>query len=69
MVEKIEPDGSTKKYRRKVYLIRIIRKNQPEPVDEKDCKVEEVEVDENEPNLDELYDPEVSTIRNMLFSH
>lgn len=45
-----------------MYVVKIVRKNQEEPVDEKECKVEEVEVDEEQPDLDKEYDPEVSQL-------
>lgn len=37
--------------------MKIVRKSDDEPVNEDDCKVEEVEFDENE---NDLYDPDVS---------
>ena len=52
----MEPDGQVKKYRRRISIVRIVRKSDEEPVDEKDCQVEEVPYDENE---NDLYDPDV----------
>ena len=39
--------------------MRIIRKSDDEPTDEKECKVEEVPLDESE---NDLYDPDVSIV-------
>uniref|UniRef100_A0A7M5WLZ5 FERM domain-containing protein n=1 Tax=Clytia hemisphaerica TaxID=252671 RepID=A0A7M5WLZ5_9CNID len=54
-IEKMEPDGKVKKYRRRISIVRIVRKSDEEPVDEKDCQVEEVPFDESE---NDLYDPD-----------
>ena len=55
----MEPDGSVKKYRRRIFIVRIVRKSDEEPTDEKKCKVEEVPFVESE---NDEYDPDVSIV-------
>ena len=51
-----------KKYRRRIFIVKIVRKSDEEPVNEEDCKVEEVEFDEDE---NDEYDPDVSCFKKI----
>ena len=51
-------DGTTKTYRRRILMKKVIREGEKEPLNEVDVKVEEVEIDEDSPE-EEKYDPEV----------
>ncbi|XP_057314231.1 titin-like isoform X2 [Hydractinia symbiolongicarpus] len=61
VVEKTLPDGTKKRYRRRIIVISIGRKNKPDDVtpivNEAPVQYEEVEIDESNPE-DEKYDPE-----------
>ena len=59
-VEKTLPDGTKKRYRRRIIVVKVVKKPKDEksPVDEEPVQFEEVEIDEANPE-DDKYDPKV----------
>lgn len=58
IVEKPQPDGTKKRYRRRIIIVNVVKKPE-ELVNENEVTIEEVPVDESNPE-DPKYDPEVS---------
>ena len=56
-VERTRPDGAVKKYRRRLYIMKIVKK--PSPENEDGVNYEEEEITEDSPTDPEKYDPEV----------
>lgn len=57
-VEKTLPDGTKKRYRRRIIIVKVVKKPK-ELVTEDPVACEEVEIDEKNPD-DDQYDPNVS---------
>lgn len=57
IVEKPQPDGTKKRYRRRIVIIQVVKKPE-ELVNENEVTIEEIPVDESNPD-DPKYNPEV----------
>lgn len=57
-VERKQPDGTVKRYRRRLYIMKVVTK--PAPDNEDGVKYEEEEITEDDPNDPEKYNPEVN---------
>ena len=55
------PDGTKKRVRRRIILVKVVKKAKPETVEEDPNEPEEIEIDEENPE-DEKYDPNVCFI-------
>ena len=64
-MEKEEPNGKTKKFRRRLYIMKVVKK--PSPENEDGVNYEEEEINDENPDDPEKYDPEVYiTLRHVL---
>lgn len=67
IVEKPQPDGTKKRYRRRIVVVKIVKKPE-ELVNENEVIIEEVPLDESQPVNDDKYDPEVLNFKYLLNS-